>query len=182
MQPPCFIIGRTAKPSRRRRPVSSTLDSGRRTFRSGRLHRSVAKNARPRQQNTTERRSAVLFGDKQKEVRRIAPLQSHSQPVHGPPPTGRRLDNGFAVQSAGSRGQRPARMWAAYAACFSSRAATFTPSRGSLQYNRAMPFRPSPEPPSNLALNRTRYGMPALGLHFILAQARHAFAGRLALR
>jgi hypothetical protein len=45
-----------------------------------------------------------------------------------------------------------------------------------------MSSRPSPEPPSNLALNRTRYGMPALGLHFILAQARHASAGRLALR
>ena len=50
------------------------------------------------------------------------------------------------------------------------------------QYNKAIPLRPSPEPPSNLALNRTRYGMPASGLHFILAQARHASAGRLALR
>ena len=29
---------------------------------------------------------------------------------------------------------------------------------------------------SNLSLNRTRYGMPGLGLHFILAQARHACA------
>ena len=54
--------------------------------------------------------------------------------------------------------------------------------KGKAQYNNAMPSRPSPEPPSNLALNRTRYGMPALGLHFILAQARHASAGRLALR
>ena len=54
--------------------------------------------------------------------------------------------------------------------------------KGKAQYNKAIPLRPSPEPPSNLALNRTRYGMPALGLHFILAQARHAFAGRLALR
>ena len=54
--------------------------------------------------------------------------------------------------------------------------------KGKAQYNRATSLRPSPEPPSNLALNRTRYGMPALGLHFILAQARHAFAGRLALR
>ena len=54
--------------------------------------------------------------------------------------------------------------------------------KGKAQYNNAMSSRPSPEPPSNLALNRTRYGMPALGLHFILAQARHAFAGRLALR
>ena len=53
---------------------------------------------------------------------------------------------------------------------------------GKAQYNKAIPLRPSPEPPSNLALNRTRYGMPALGLHFILAQARHAFSGRLALR
>ena len=40
---------------------------------------------------------------------------------------------------------------------------------GKAQYNQAIPLRPSPEPPSNLALNRTRYGMPALGLHFILA-------------
>jgi len=54
--------------------------------------------------------------------------------------------------------------------------------KGKAQYNKAISLRPSPEPPSNLALNRTRYGMPALGLHFILAQARHAFAGRLALR
>ena len=54
--------------------------------------------------------------------------------------------------------------------------------KGKAQYNNAMSSRPSPEPPSNLALNRTRYGMPALGLHFILAQARHASAGRLALR
>ncbi len=54
--------------------------------------------------------------------------------------------------------------------------------KGNAQYNNAMSSRPSPEPPSNLALNRTRYGMPALGLHFILAQARHASAGRLALR
>ena len=54
--------------------------------------------------------------------------------------------------------------------------------KGKAQYNKAFSLRPSPEPPSNLALNRTRYGMPALGLHFILAQARHAFAGRLALR
>jgi hypothetical protein len=54
--------------------------------------------------------------------------------------------------------------------------------KGTAQYNKAFSLRPSPEPPSNLALNRTRYGMPALGLHFILAQARHAFAGRLALR
>ena len=50
------------------------------------------------------------------------------------------------------------------------------------QYNKAIPLRPSPEPLSNMALNRTRYGMPALGLHFILAQARHASTGRLALR
>ena len=54
--------------------------------------------------------------------------------------------------------------------------------KGKAQYNKAISLRPSPEPPSNLALNRTRYGMPALGLHFILAQARHASAGRLALR
>ena len=54
--------------------------------------------------------------------------------------------------------------------------------KGKAQYNNALSLRPSPEPPSNLALNRTRYGMPALGLHFILAQARHASAGRLALR
>ena len=54
--------------------------------------------------------------------------------------------------------------------------------KGKAQYNKAFSLRPSPEPPSNLALNRTRYGMPALGLHFILAQARHASAGRLALR
>ncbi len=54
--------------------------------------------------------------------------------------------------------------------------------KGKAQYNKALPLRPSPEPPSNLALNRTRYGMPALGLHFILAQARHASTGRLALR
>ena len=54
--------------------------------------------------------------------------------------------------------------------------------KGKAQYNNAMSSRPSPEPPSNLALNRTRYGMPALGLHFILAQARHASTGRLALR
>ena len=53
---------------------------------------------------------------------------------------------------------------------------------GKAQYNQAIPLRPSPEPPSNLALNRTRYGIPAMGLHFILAQARHASAGRLALR
>ena len=56
------------------------------------------------------------------------------------------------------------------------------PIKGKAQYNKAIPLRPSPEPLSNLALNRTRYGMPALGLHFILAQARHAFVGRLALR
>jgi len=56
------------------------------------------------------------------------------------------------------------------------------PIKGTAQYNKAIPLRPSPEPLSNLALNRTRYGMPALGLHFILAQARHTFAGRLALR
>ena len=54
--------------------------------------------------------------------------------------------------------------------------------KGKAQYNNALSLRPSPEPPSNLALNRTRYGMPALGLHFILPQARHASAGRLALR
>ena len=54
--------------------------------------------------------------------------------------------------------------------------------KGTAQYNKAFSLRPSPEPPSNLPLNRTRYGMPALGLHFILAQARHASAGRLALR
>ena len=54
--------------------------------------------------------------------------------------------------------------------------------KGKAQYKKAIPLRPSPEPPSNLALNRTRYGMPALGLHFILTQARHASAGRLALR
>ncbi len=54
--------------------------------------------------------------------------------------------------------------------------------KGTAQYNKAFSLRPSPEPPSNLPLNRTRYGMPALGLHFIPAQARHASAGRLALR
>ena len=54
--------------------------------------------------------------------------------------------------------------------------------KGKAQYNKAISLRPSFEPPSNLALNRTRCGMPALGLHFILAQARHASAGRLALR
>ena len=54
--------------------------------------------------------------------------------------------------------------------------------KGKAQYNNALSLRPSPEPPSNLALNRTRYGMPALGLHFIPAQVRHASAGRLALR
>jgi len=54
--------------------------------------------------------------------------------------------------------------------------------KGKAQYNTAISLRPSPDPPSNLALNRTRYGMAALGLHFILAQARHAVAGRLALR
>ena len=54
--------------------------------------------------------------------------------------------------------------------------------KGKAQYNKAIPIRPSPEPLSNLALNRTRYGLPALGPHFILAQARHASAGRLALR
>jgi hypothetical protein len=63
-----------------------------------------------------------------------------------------------------------------------TRVAKRLPIQGKAQYNKAIPLRPSPEPPSNLALNRTRYGMPALGLHFILAQARHAFAGRLALR
>ena len=63
-----------------------------------------------------------------------------------------------------------------------TRAAKRLSIKGKAQYNKAFSLRPSPEPPSNLALNRTRYGMPALGLHFILAQARHAFAGRLALR
>ena len=63
-----------------------------------------------------------------------------------------------------------------------TRVAKRLPIQGKAQYNKAIPLRPSPEPPSNLALNRTRYGMPALGLHFILAQARHASAGRLALR
>ncbi len=63
-----------------------------------------------------------------------------------------------------------------------TRIAKRLPIQGKAQYNKAIPLRPSPEPLSNMALNRTRYGMPALGLHFILAQARHAFAGRLALR
>ena len=63
-----------------------------------------------------------------------------------------------------------------------TRVANHLSIKGKAQYNNAMSSRPSPEPPSNLALNRTRYGMPALGLHFILAQARHASAGRLALR
>ena len=63
-----------------------------------------------------------------------------------------------------------------------TRVAKRLPIQSKAQYNKAIPLRPSPEPPSNLALNRTRYGMPALGLHFILAQARQAFAGRLALR
>jgi len=63
-----------------------------------------------------------------------------------------------------------------------TRVAKRLPNKGTAQYNEAIPLRPSPEPPSNLALNRTRYGMPAMGLHFILAQARHASAGRLALR
>ena len=77
-----------------------------------------------------------------------------------------------------------------------ARGKTVRPSRGNVntrvakrlsikrkaQYNKAIPLHPSPEPPSNLALNRTRYGIPAMGLHFIQAQARHASAGRLALR
>ena len=63
-----------------------------------------------------------------------------------------------------------------------TRVAKHLPVQCKAQFNKAIPLRPSPEPLSNLALNRTRYGMPALGLHFILAQARHAFAGRLALR
>jgi hypothetical protein len=54
--------------------------------------------------------------------------------------------------------------------------------KGKAQYNNTICLRPSLEPLSNLALNRTRYSIPALGLHFILAQARHASAGRLALR
>ena len=54
--------------------------------------------------------------------------------------------------------------------------------KGKAQYNNTICLRPSLEPLSNLALNRTRYGIPAMGLHFIQAQARHASAGRLALR
>jgi hypothetical protein len=95
-----------------------------------------------------------------------------------------RAANPHATATLSSRPsvQHSAKRPASFAATSKQGVAKHLSIKGKAQYNKAFPLRPSPEPPSNLALNRTRYGMPALGLHFIPAQARHAFAGRLALR
>ncbi len=115
MRPPCFIIGRTAKPSFRRRPVNSTLDRGARVIRTSRLHRTSAyecktKTNPPRQRNLGAHRSNTVFDSIRKmttthraTVTRLAVKSGYAahRAANGEPE--------FAARAACSSGQRPAR-------------------------------------------------------------------------
>jgi len=156
VRPPCFIIGRTAKPSFRRRPVNSTLDSGMRLIRASDLLRDApleckTKTERPRQWNTAVHRSAVLFADIHRRRRRIAPARRAWQSNQGPPPTGRQSSTTISARSARAPVQCAARRSALLAAtstqvsqsAFPSRArrSTTRPSRSVQAPNRCLTWR-----------------------------------------
>ena len=134
MQPPCFIIGRTARASRRIGPVSSTLDSGIRLIRARPPPRGApleykTKTERPRQWNAAVHRSAVLFAGIQRRRRRIEPTRRAWQSNQGPPPTGRQISAAISARSARAPVLRTARRPALLAATSTQRPQSAFPSR-----------------------------------------------------
>ena len=134
MQPPCLIIGRTARASRLRGPVSSTLDSGMRLIRANRLLRGTpleckTKTERPRQRNAAVHRSAVLFAGIHRRRRRIAPARRAWQSNQGQPPTGRQSSTTISARSARAPIQRAASRSAPLAAMSTQVSQSAFPSR-----------------------------------------------------